>query len=123
MGHYTIIDGQLSGRYWFNEDDGQRPYLDDLEYIGGQLFVCGRLVHRDDGPAIEFLNGRKRWLKNGMNCGTSIEFTDGTKEWYINSSHEREDGLSIGYEHPIKKANTKKQHLILDDDLLNIFDD
>ena len=56
--------------------------------------------HREDGPAIEFLNGNKAWLINGKfhrEDGPAIERTDGYKAWFINDERHREDGPAIEY--------------------------
>ena len=49
-------------------------------YINGEL-------HREDGPAIAYVNGDKYWYINGQ-ChredGPAIECADGGKQWYIN---------------------------------------
>ena len=49
-------------------------------YLNGQL-------HREDGPAIEYVNGDKCWYLNGK-ChredGPAVEWADGDKWWYLN---------------------------------------
>ena len=48
-------------------------------YLNGEL-------HREDGPAIEGLNGYKSWYLNGKlhrEDGPAIEGLDGYKEWYL----------------------------------------
>lgn len=45
------------------------------------------LLHRDDGPAIEFLDGYKIWFSNGnkhREDGPAVEFPDGRTTWYLN---------------------------------------
>jgi len=42
--------------------------------------------HRDDGPAIEWIDGTKQWWINGQlhrEDGPAIEWAGGKKEWYI----------------------------------------
>jgi hypothetical protein len=44
-------------------------------------------LHREDGPAIEWSNGRKYWCLNGKlhrEDGPAIEYLNGDKEWFIN---------------------------------------
>ena len=45
------------------------------------------IIHREDGPAVEYFNGSKQWWLNGerhrMN-GPAVEYADGSKVWYIN---------------------------------------
>ena len=67
----------------------------DIEYRnrGGEL-------HREDGPAIEYVNGHKEWLWNGKNHredGPAIEWASGIKDWYINGKLHREDGPAVEY--------------------------
>ena len=55
-------------------------------------------LHREDGPAIEYANGRKEWwFKNDLHRinGPAIEFASGRKEWYLNGRCHREDGPAI----------------------------
>ena len=46
-------------------------------------------VHREDGPAVEYVNGPKWWYKNGLIHrvdGPAIEYDDGTVRWALNGS-------------------------------------
>ena len=56
----------------------------------------GDLVyHREDGPAIEYVNGSKEWYLNGKfhrEDGPAIEWSNGSKQWYLNGKLHREDG-------------------------------
>ena len=50
--------------------------------------------HREDGPAIEFADGTKKWYFNGRmhrEGGPAYE-SDGYEEWWINGNLHREDG-------------------------------
>ena len=54
--------------------------------------------HREDGPAIEYADGEKRWCKNGVfhrEDGPAIEYPSGYKAWYKNGVRHREDGPAI----------------------------
>jgi hypothetical protein len=45
-------------------------------------------IHREDGPAVEWVNGSKEWWLNGKlhrEDGPAIERADGHKEWYLYS--------------------------------------
>ena len=47
-------------------------------------------LHHIDGPAIEYVDGRKEWWIDGKRHrldGPAIEWADGTKEWCINGQH------------------------------------
>lgn len=44
-------------------------------------------LHREDGPAIEFLSGTKYWYINGQHHredGPAIDCVNGTKYWFLN---------------------------------------
>ena len=56
------------------------------------------ILHREDGPAIEYADGSKCWYKNGQRHrtdGPAIERADGTKHWYQNNHLHRTDGPAI----------------------------
>jgi hypothetical protein len=43
-------------------------------------------IHREDGPAVECLNGTKHWFRNGKRHredGPATEWSDGIGFWYI----------------------------------------
>jgi len=76
--HWPEIDDE-GNKYWYNED--------------GEL-------HREDGPAIEYVSGTKEWLINGelhREDEPAIEGADGSKFWYLNDKRHREDGPAIEY--------------------------
>jgi len=65
--------------------DAKRWYLDEL-------------LHREDGPAIEYTNGDKYWWLNGKlhrENGPAVEWSNGNKEWYLNNKRHREDGPAV----------------------------
>ena len=53
--------------------------------------------HREDGPAVELVDGSKIWFLNGKlhrTDGPAIEYANGTKEWYLNGKEvQMEDVL------------------------------
>ena len=56
--------------------------------------------HREDAPAVEHANGNKSWWLNGKRHredGPACEYIDGGKEWYLNGKRHREDGPAIEY--------------------------
>lgn len=64
------------------------------------------ILHREDGPAIEHVNGHKEWWINGKlhrTDGPAIEYADGGKDWYINGKLHREDGPAIENSNGIKR--------------------
>ena len=43
-------------------------------------------LHREDGPAIEYINGDREWWLNGKlhrEDGPAIEFANGDKKWFL----------------------------------------
>jgi hypothetical protein len=56
-------------------------------YRNGQL-------HREDGPAIEWVDGSKEWWLNGKlhrEDGPAIEYADGSKVWWLNGEKMTEE--------------------------------
>ena len=48
------------------------------------------ILHREDGPAIEFFNGSKYWYKYNKRHrldGPAIEWFNGAKSFYINDKY------------------------------------
>jgi hypothetical protein len=57
-------------------------------------------LHREDGPAIEWLDDTKEWYKNGLlhrEDGPAIEWSNGIKFWFKNGKRHRDDGPAIEY--------------------------
>ena len=58
------------------------------------------VLHREDGPAVEWRDGDKYWYINGerhREDGPAVEYTNGYKAWYINDKRHREDGPAVEY--------------------------
>jgi len=59
----------------------------EFSYYGNKYWCLNDLLHREDGPAVEYANGDKVWYINGQ-ChredGPAIEWAYGGKEWHIN---------------------------------------
>ncbi len=85
-----------------HRDDGPA-----MEYPSGEKrwLQFGEL-HREDGPAIIRPNGSTQWFRDGV-ChredGPAIERADGTKEWWLNGEHWW-DGASILAQQRAEKA-------------------
>jgi hypothetical protein len=73
--------------------------IDDFLIGSISYYIKGtKILHREDGPAIEFEDGLKEWLVNGKLHrvdGPAIVSSDGRKEWYINGILHREDGPAV----------------------------
>lgn len=58
------------------------------------------VLHREDGPALEYTDGEKWWYLNGelhRENGPAVERPNGTKEWYLNGKRHREDGPAVEF--------------------------
>ncbi len=54
--------------------------------------------HREDGPAIECVNGDKVWIQNGKRHredGPAVERADGSWEWWLKGTFHCESGPAI----------------------------
>ena len=54
-----------------------------------------KVLHREDGPAIEYQSGHKEWYQCGVKHrvgGPAIEWDNGHEEWYVVGVRHREDG-------------------------------
>jgi hypothetical protein len=52
-------------------------------------------LHRENGPALEYLGGSIEWWLNGLRHredGPVVELSSGMKLWYINDIRYTEDG-------------------------------
>ena len=60
------------------------------------------VLHREDGPAVEYEDGDKAWYKNGIihrDDGPALEYLEGIKKWYLN-------GEELSEEEFIKRTNS-----------------
>lgn len=65
----------------------QLKYIIKIDKFGNKFFYnTAQLLHREDGPAIEYTNGTKCWYRNGL-ChredGPAVEYPDGSCNWYL----------------------------------------
>ena len=82
-----IINGKEYYQTIYINKDGSKYY-----YLNGK-------VHREDGPAIEYVDGTKYWYKNSKlhrEDGPAVEHANGNKSWWLNGKRHRKDGLSGG---------------------------
>ena len=57
-----------------------------------------KVLHREDGPAVESEDGRKCWFLDGKRHnenGPSITGLNGFTYWHINGKHHRLDGPAV----------------------------
>jgi len=62
-----------------------KRYYSDREMI---------ITHREDGPAVEYVDGYKAWYRNDelhREDGPAVEHGDGSKAWYLNGEQLTEE--------------------------------
>ena len=72
----------------------------ETDRFGTKHYYINNVLHREDGPAVEYSNGSKCWYKNGKlhrENGPAIEWYDGSKGWHQNGKLHREDGPTREY--------------------------
>ena len=79
--------------------------ISKYDRFSGLYYKCwikdGFLMHREDGPAIEYYDGSREWCIDGYRHridGPAVEQPNGYKAWYINGKLHRENGPAV--EHP-----------------------
>ena len=56
-----------------------------IDECGAKHWLLNDLLHREDGPAIEYSYGDKYWYINGKRHredGPAVEYPSGYQEWY-----------------------------------------
>ena len=59
-----------------------------------------KILHRENGPSVEWVNGDKLWHQNGQlhrENGPAIEWWNGDKQWYREGRRHRIDGPAVVY--------------------------
>jgi hypothetical protein len=78
----------------------QEQYINITKY-GHKIYYKDRamtILHRIDGPAVEYADGSKAWYVDGQRHrldGPAIECADGYKAWYVDGQRHRLDGPAI----------------------------
>jgi hypothetical protein len=98
-----VID-QYGSKYWYNDElDLHREDGPAIEFVNGSKFwyIDGK-QHRLDGPAVENANGANYWCIDGKLHrldGPAIERYNGNNEWYIDNKpiycHSNDEFLRI----------------------------
>jgi hypothetical protein len=69
----------------------------EINEYGDKFYYLNDQLHREDGPAIEYINGFKKWCIHGQfhrTDGPAI-ITAESKKWFINGLYHRLDGPAI----------------------------
>jgi len=77
----------------------------ETDEIGTCRWFKDEILHRDDGPAVEHINGTRIWYQFGLihrNDGPAVESPDGTSYWYKEGNRHREDGPAMEYANGIR---------------------
>jgi len=81
----TDSDGNT---FWYKEDYAHRENGPAIEWVdGGEEYRYNGLIHRIDGPAVSYIDGHKEWWINNKRHredGPAIEWANGFKSWYYN---------------------------------------
>ena len=68
------------------DESGNKRYYQNREMT---------ILHRQDGPAYEHIDGHRAWYLNGnrhRKDGPAVEGADGYRAWFLNGERHREDG-------------------------------
>ena len=63
---------------------------------GDKFWYLNNLLHREDGPAVEWADSNKSWYLNGKlhrEDGPAIEWSDGDKDYYLNGVNVTEEDV------------------------------
>lgn len=59
---------------------------------GDKIYYLNDQIHREDGPACEFVEGYKSWWQHGKRHrldGPAIEYEGGSEDWYYQDQYIR----------------------------------
>jgi len=111
------IEDTSSEATYISYGDIQSQEVDSKDLIrtinkyGTIIYELNGQFHRDDGPAIEYTDGTKKWYLNGFlhrTDGPAVEYADGGELWYADNRLHRDDGPAVkfanGEKHWYKKG-------------------
>ena len=102
MSEQFVSTDIVGTKHYFKDKEMSILHREDgpaIEYPDGskEWYVNNRL-HREDGPAVESPDGSKSWFVHGKRHridGPSVEFPNGDRYWYVNNELHREDGPAV----------------------------
>tara|TARA_B110000503_G_C6938601_1_gene325889 strand:- start:132 stop:392 length:261 start_codon:yes stop_codon:yes gene_type:complete len=62
----------------------------EVNSCGDKEWRINGLLHREDGPAVEYANGDKWWYLNNLlhrTDGPAVELINGVKAWYYHDKY------------------------------------
>ena len=81
------------------EQSKEMTYEVKVSRDGEKRWLLNGVLHREDGPAIEFIDGSKCWYRDGKphrDCGLpACEWAYSGREWWVNGKLHRIDGPAI----------------------------
>jgi hypothetical protein len=85
--------------------DNNKPIC-EIKKDGSKFWYLNGILHREDGPAVEYINGNKYWYLNGQRHridGPAFEDVNNYKAWYLNGHRHREDGPAVEWANGTKE--------------------
>jgi hypothetical protein len=70
----------------------------EIDVFGHKRYYKNGLLHRTNGPAVEYSDGAKHWYLNGerhRENGPAVESTNGEKYWYFGNKLHRMHGPAV----------------------------
>jgi len=83
-------------RYYFGPSKSEPKCKTDRE--GNKRWYLKGELHREDGPAVEWVDGSKAWFRHDTRHrvdGPAVEYASGTKEWWRDGKFHRDDGPAV----------------------------
>jgi len=105
----SIVVGLFA--YSFKELITTRPFFKINAYGDKVWFNSKCQIHREDGPAVEYADGRKDWYKNDKRHrtdGPAVEWLDGYTLWYIDGKNITKEEFLDRYRLKKKDSNNNK---------------
>ena len=99
----------------------QRCYI-AIDKEGTKRYYVNKVLHREEGPAIEWSDGTKYWYKNGhlhREDGPAVETASVSEYWFKNGQCHREDGPAIKYYNGYKEWYLNNKYYGLNNDFTN----
>ena len=110
---YRVTVDEYGTKWWFNED-GLLHRLDGpaVEYADVyEFWYQNGKYHRLDGPAVECGDYDKEWYQNGKRHrldGPAVEYSDGDKEWWVEDIEYSEEEFNAKIETMNRPCKGKK---------------
>ena len=87
----------MSAPYKFIRPEEETHHVEDPSN-GEKRWYKGKLLHREDGPAVECVDGSTMWYFEGRLHrigGPAYEFVNYHKHWWVDGKLHREDGPAV----------------------------